>query len=91
MTQEPYLLDATRQRVVLRSLQEVCLFRRWTLLAAHIRTNHVHLVVSANCKPEPMLNAFKAYSSRALNHLGLDKPRPPPVGAPRQHALSLDQ
>jgi REP element-mobilizing transposase RayT len=72
MTQEPYLLDATRQRVVLRSLQEVCLFRRWTLLAAHIRTNHVHLVVSANCKPEPMLNAFKAYSSRALNHLGLD-------------------
>jgi len=74
MTQEPYLLDATRQRVVLRSLHEVCSCRGWTLLAAHVRTNHVHLVATAGCKPEPVLNALKAYSSRALNHLRLDRP-----------------
>ena len=70
--QQPYLLDPMRQRVVLRSLQEVCSCRGWNLLAAHLRTNHVRLVASANCKPEPMLNVFKAYSSRALNHLALD-------------------
>jgi REP element-mobilizing transposase RayT len=74
MSQEPYLLDATRQRLVLSSLQEVCSCRGWTLLAAHVRTNHVHLVATAGCKPELVLNALKAYSSRALNHLALDSP-----------------
>ena len=74
MTQEPYVLDATRRQLVLRSLQEVCSCRGWTLLAAHVRTNHVRLVTTADCKPEPVLNALKAYSSRALNHLALDSP-----------------
>jgi REP element-mobilizing transposase RayT len=74
MSQEPYVLDAIRQQVVLRSLQDVCAFRRWTLLAAHVRTNHVHVVTTAGCKPEPVLNALKAYSSCALNQLGMDTP-----------------
>ena len=74
MSQEPYELDAARRRLVLRSLQEVCSCRGWTLLAAHVRTNHVHLVVTAGCKPEPLLNTMKAYSSRALNQLALDSP-----------------
>jgi REP element-mobilizing transposase RayT len=74
MSQEPYVLDATRRQLVLRSLQEVCSCRGWKLLAAHVRTNHVHLVAKAACKPEPVLNALKAYSSRALNHLALDSP-----------------
>jgi REP element-mobilizing transposase RayT len=74
MTQEPYVLDVRRRDVVLRSLQEVCSRRGWTLLAAHVRTNHMHVVATAACKPEPMLNALKAYSSRALTHLALDSP-----------------
>src|SRR5687767_1217114 len=45
MRQQPYLLDATRREIVLRSLQEVCFFRHWRLIAAHVRTNHVHVVV----------------------------------------------
>lgn len=67
MTQEPYVLDAPRRQIVLQSLQEVCLYRNWTLWAAHVRTNHVHAVVTANCRPEPVMNAMKSYSSRALN------------------------
>jgi REP element-mobilizing transposase RayT len=66
------MLDATRRQLVLRSLQEVCSHRGWTLLAAHVRTNHVHVVATAGCKPEPLLNTLKAYSSRALNQLALD-------------------
>jgi len=31
-------------------------------------------VATAGCKPELVLNALKAYSSRALNHLVLDSP-----------------
>ena len=74
MSQEPYVLDAMHRQLVLRSLQEVCSCRGWILLAAHVRTNHVHLVATADCKPERVLNALKAYSSRTLNHLALDSP-----------------
>ena len=72
MTQAPYLMDAVQRRLVLNSLQEVCSCRGWTLLAAHIRTNHVHVVSTANCKPEQVMNAMKAYSSRALNKYELE-------------------
>jgi REP element-mobilizing transposase RayT len=72
MPDAPYVLDENRRQVVLDSVREVCDFRGWALLAAHVRTNHVHVVAAANSKPEPMLIAMKAYSSRALNKLGLD-------------------
>ncbi len=70
--QEPYLLDASRRCAVLESVEQVCRFRGWMLLAAHVRTNHVHVVVMAETKPETVMNALKAYSSGALNDLGLD-------------------
>jgi hypothetical protein len=52
MTQDPYLLDAVRRQVVLNSAQQVCFCRGWTWWAAHIRTNHIHVVITANCRPE---------------------------------------
>jgi REP element-mobilizing transposase RayT len=74
MSQEPYVLDVVRRQVVLNSLRQVCSCRGWTLLAAHARTNHVHVVVTANCKPEKVMIVMKAYSSRALNERALDPP-----------------
>lgn len=32
----------------------------------------MHTVVSAVCEPEPILDAFKSYSTRALRRSGLD-------------------
>jgi REP element-mobilizing transposase RayT len=74
MAQEPYLLDLARRQIVLKSLEEVCSHRRWALLAAHVRTNHVHVVTAANCRPEQVMSTMKAYSSRALNAYALDIP-----------------
>ncbi|MBC8167540.1 MAG: transposase, partial [Bryobacteraceae bacterium] len=45
----------------------------WTLLAAHVRTNHVHVVVAAHRSAEQVMNAFKAYASRALNGMAPDE------------------
>lgn len=73
MKESPYLLDAAARAMVLAAIQEVCAYRSWILLAAHVRTNHVHVVVEAECKPEKALNDFKAYSSRALNRDAADK------------------
>ena len=74
MTDPPYALDEPRRSIVLKSIQEVCRYRGWSLLAAHVRTNHVHVVVQAFASPEKVLNDFKAYASRHLNRAGLDEP-----------------
>ena len=62
MPQPPYWLDPDSREVVLN------------LLVAHVRTNHVHVVVEAEVQPERVMVEFKSYASRALNSLGLDGP-----------------
>ena len=74
MDQPAYLLDQIRRDAVLEAIQEVCSHRGWTLLAAHVRSNHVHTVVEAEVEPERVMNDFKAYASRRLNGTGLDDP-----------------
>jgi REP element-mobilizing transposase RayT len=72
MKQKPYLLDAVRREVLLNSLHQVCAHRNWMLFAAHVRSNHVHVVVGADESAERVMNTFKAYASRELNATGLD-------------------
>lgn len=55
-------------------LVERCWNHGWTLLAAHVRTNHVHLVVETDVRPERVMNDLKSYASRCLNRVGLDEP-----------------
>ncbi|MDQ2946069.1 MAG: transposase [Acidobacteriota bacterium] len=74
MHQPTYILDKIGRSVVLEALTEVCQFRGWTMLAAHVRTNHVHVVVEAEVRPERVLIDFKSYASRNLNRLGLGGP-----------------
>jgi REP element-mobilizing transposase RayT len=69
MDQPPYELDKERRSAVLAALQEVCSHRGWNLLAAHVRTNHVHAVVEAEAPPEKVMNDFKSYASRCLSRL----------------------
>src|SRR5262245_61234023 len=52
MRQQPYNLDGLRRSVVLRTIKEVASHRKWKLWAAHVRSNHVHVVIAAECKPE---------------------------------------
>ena len=71
MTAPPYRLDERRRGVVLAAIREHAGFRGWHVLACHVRTTHVHLVVSGEAPPERMMTAFKAYASRALNATNL--------------------
>jgi REP element-mobilizing transposase RayT len=74
MNQPSYYMDSIRRDAVLASLLESCSERRWTLLAAHVRTNHIHIVVEADARPERVMNDLKSYASRCLNRMGLDEP-----------------
>jgi REP element-mobilizing transposase RayT len=74
MDQPPYAIDRSRRDVVLAALRERCRQQQWALLAAHVRTNHVHIVVEAETRPERVINDVKSYASRCLNQMGLDEP-----------------
>jgi len=67
MRQSPFTLGAEERRIVRDSIAEVCRHKGWGLLATHVRTNHLHVVVRANIRPETILNFLKSYSGRALN------------------------
>ena len=73
MDQAPYDLDQIRRDTVLEAIQDVCAHRGWSLLAAHVRSSHVHTVVEAEVPPERVMSDFKAYASRRLNRMRLDK------------------
>ena len=74
MDQPPYLLDQLRREAVLGSLLERSAQRGWALLAAHVRTNHVHVVLESEATPERVMNDLKSYASRCLNRAGFDTP-----------------
>jgi REP element-mobilizing transposase RayT len=75
MDQAPYSMDKIRRDVVLGAIQDVCEYRGWSLLAAHVRSNHVHTVVEAEVPPERVMGDFKTYASRRLNGMSLDEPK----------------
>jgi hypothetical protein len=63
---QPLNLGARERKIVEQAVREVCGYRDYILRAITVRTNHVHAVVTVARKPEPVLDAFKSYSTRAL-------------------------
>jgi REP element-mobilizing transposase RayT len=66
MRDPPYLVDQVRRDIVLTTILEVTRHRHWQLWAAHVRSNHVHVVISADVRPEKVMIDLKAYASRRL-------------------------
>lgn len=62
-------LNAARRDAVESAARETCVVRGWMLRAINARTNHVHAVVSAGCRPEPVLRALKANATRQMREL----------------------
>jgi REP element-mobilizing transposase RayT len=63
----PIALDACQRGLVLSAIRRHCEVRDWLLYAAHVRTNHVHVVLWVDVQPEDAMAQLKRYASRALN------------------------
>lgn len=72
MNQPPYELDDLRRQAVLDAIIARCKPSDWSLIAVHVRQNHVHLVIQAEEKPEFVMTQLKCAASRRLNDLGFD-------------------
>src|SRR5580765_3315975 len=69
---EPITLTPRQRACVRKAIRETCRIRQWGLIAINVRTNHVHVVVSAPAKgPGTVLNALKANSTRLMRKRGL--------------------
>ena len=67
MKSEPVFLCPDERQLAEETIRKHCEIRKWELHALNIRTNHVHLVITAPVVPEKVMSQFKAWCSRRLN------------------------
>ncbi len=67
MTQPPFVLTAQTRPIVLDALVALAARRDWHLMAAQVRTTHVHLVLVSSAEADRVLVACKAAATKALN------------------------
>ena len=67
MKEAVFLLSVEDRRIVHETIVAHCEIRSWQLHAVNVRSNHVHVVVTAtNYKPDVVASQFKAWSTRKL-------------------------
>jgi REP element-mobilizing transposase RayT len=69
MRGEEVRLDETQRKLVEDTIGKHCRIRGWYLHAVNARTNHVHVVVTADIDPERARDQFKAWCTRRLSEL----------------------
>ncbi|HHH31560.1 MAG TPA: hypothetical protein ENK57_24870 [Polyangiaceae bacterium] len=65
--EDAFVMDRPMRDLVARVIRAHCEHRDWRIHALNVRTNHVHVVVSAGVKPETVMGQLKAWSSRRLH------------------------
>ena len=69
MTEDACRLDGEQRGVVERQIAETCRIRNWELHAVNCRSNHAHVVVTADQAPKIVRNQLKAWCTRRLKEL----------------------
>jgi REP element-mobilizing transposase RayT len=66
LTHPPTNLTDLQRNTVQLAIEHVATRRDWTIHALNVRSNHVHVVVSAPLPPEAVMHAFKSWATRRL-------------------------
>jgi REP element-mobilizing transposase RayT len=69
MAEDACRLDHEQRAIVEKTVAEHCQIRGWELYAVNCRSNHIHVVVAANIKPEVVRSQLKAWCTRRLKDL----------------------
>jgi REP element-mobilizing transposase RayT len=69
----PIILEPSQQEAVLDAILQVCRCRSWLAHAVHVRSSHIHIVVTGEKTPERMMADFKAYATRAIRRCNSTK------------------
>ncbi len=72
LSQDEYVMGDNERNVVDAAIRDHCGIRGWSLRALNVRTNHVHVVVTANTHhPGQVMEQFKSWGTRRLTSAGL--------------------
>ena len=69
MTEDACRLDSAQRALVEDTVRDHCRIRNWSLRAVNCRTNHVHVVVTADVHPDSVREQLKAWCTRRLKGL----------------------
>ncbi len=64
--EEAFVLNAPQRETTLQSFIKTCDYFSWNLFAAHVRTNHAHIILQSNIVKEKTMLKLKAYATQAL-------------------------
>jgi len=68
MRGEAVVLGETSRRLAEKTIRDTCDVKGWTLHALNVRSNHIHVVLTAPAHaPEKVMASLKAWASRTLN------------------------
>jgi REP element-mobilizing transposase RayT len=68
-------LDSRQRKIVLETIIEHCKVKNWKLWAVHVRSSHVHMIISANIAVEKIMTDIKAWATRKLRENGFNMSR----------------
>jgi REP element-mobilizing transposase RayT len=71
------LLNSNERAIVSKTISEVCVYRKWRLLASHVGRNHAHAIVAAGADPDKVVEDLKAWSTTRLREAGRDRSAKP--------------
>jgi REP element-mobilizing transposase RayT len=75
LEEEPVVLTQRQRAIVEKTIAEHCRIRGWILHAVNARSNHIHVVVTADKDADAVMDQFKAWCSRKLSDdAGLTEP-----------------
>lgn len=83
MSEDACRLDALQRRLVEAIVAEHCRIRDWRLYGVNCRSNHIHVVVTADAEPETVLEQRKSWTTRWLKEL--ESLRFPDLAVAREH------
>jgi REP element-mobilizing transposase RayT len=70
MNVPPLLLSPEQRPIVEQTLRDLCCKRQWTLHEVNVRSNHIHIVVTAvETKPEKVMSDLKAKATWMLRKM----------------------
>ena len=87
----PVYLNMAQRRIVLDTIIEHCLIKQWKLLAVHVRTNHVHLLVKAEQGIDTIMKGTKSWTTRNLRKAGHDIPKVWTTGGSKKYVFTNEK
>ena len=69
------MFDEKMRRAILEAIMERCLWKQWHLYAAHVRSNHVHVIIHSTEPIDKVMSSLKAWATRKLRQSGYNLPR----------------